>query len=180
MQFGSQPFASGHGFQRLRALGGHLVRYDLAGLERAARARRRWLTAMLVPYTIAGTIGLPWLLFGIAVDHVARVAVAVAAAALVTGILKRVWGRRRPDVVPRLVRRQRTTSFPSGHSATAVAAACALAVTAPALAPVWFGMAAVMAASRVYVGVHWPTDVMAGAALGAMVVMVPVAALVVA
>ncbi|MFJ9075549.1 bifunctional phosphatase PAP2/diacylglycerol kinase family protein [Streptomyces sp. NPDC102278] len=79
--------------------------------------------------------------------------------------------RRRPvlEGVPaaRQLRTQpQTTSFPSGHSASAFAFAAGLALEAPgwglALAPV----AASVAFSRVYTGVHYPSDVVAGAALG--------------
>ena len=60
-----------------------------------------------------------------------------------------------------------TTSFPSGHAATSVAGAMALARVWPAARWAMAGLAALIALSRVYVGVHYPTDVVAGALLGA-------------
>ncbi|MEU9478835.1 phosphatase PAP2 family protein [Streptomyces sp. NPDC048191] len=85
---------------------------------------------------------------------------------------KRSVRRARPvlDPVPlvrQLKRQPITTSFPSGHSASAAAFATGVALESPAwgaaLAPVAFSVAA----SRVYTGVHFPSDVLAGAALGA-------------
>ncbi|MGW2647523.1 phosphatase PAP2 family protein [Streptomyces sp. NPDC001393] len=85
---------------------------------------------------------------------------------------KRSVRRARPvlDPVPlaRQLRRQPiTTSFPSGHAASAAAFATGVALESPAwgaaVAPVAFSVAA----SRVYTGVHFPSDVLAGAALGA-------------
>ncbi|MFD9306156.1 bifunctional phosphatase PAP2/diacylglycerol kinase family protein [Streptomyces sp. NPDC060048] len=83
------------------------------------------------------------------------------------------WSVRRPrpllDGVPavrQLTTQPRTTSFPSGHSASAFAFTAGVALESPvwgaALAPV----AASVAFSRVYTGVHYPSDVLAGAALG--------------
>lgn len=128
--------------------------------------RRRWLTRLFVPYTIAGTSGAPWLAAGLITGHLLPVAAAVACAAVVAEAAKRFVRRPRPDVVPLLVRMQRTASFPSGHAATSAAAAAALCLAAPDLSVVWIAMACAMALSRVYVGVHWPSDVIAGAGLG--------------
>lgn len=83
------------------------------------------------------------------------------------------WSVRRPrpvlDGVPatrQLTTQPRTTSFPSGHAASAFAFTAGVALESPlwgvALAPV----AASVAFSRVYTGVHYPSDVVAGAALG--------------
>ena len=60
-------------------------------------------------------------------------------------------------------------SFPSGHSTTAFAAATAVAILSPRLRPLAFGLAAAVALSRVYLRVHFPLDVLAGAVLGAAV-----------
>ncbi|OIJ67867.1 bifunctional phosphatase PAP2/diacylglycerol kinase family protein [Streptomyces mangrovisoli] len=85
---------------------------------------------------------------------------------------KRSVRRARPvlDPVPlgrQLKRQPITTSFPSGHSASAAAFATGVALESPAwgaaVAPVAFSVAM----SRVYTGVHFPSDVLAGAALGA-------------
>ena len=86
----------------------------------------------------------------------------------------RQWiGRVRPSLVypePRpLVPTPHTGSFPSGHSATAFACATVIAWGSPRLAVPVFVLAALVAWSRVYVGVHWPLDVLGGAALGVLV-----------
>lgn len=153
-----------------------LTRLDEIAMRHVSRARRGWLTRLFVPYTTAGTVGLPWLAAGVAVGRASTVAAALVVAALASGLLKHHWRRRRPDAVSMLVRYPRTTSFPSGHAATAAAAACVLIVVAPQLAVLWIGMAALMAASRVYVGVHWPTDVAAGIGLGVVLVVLPLLA----
>lgn len=62
-----------------------------------------------------------------------------------------------------------SSSFPAGHAATAFAGALLLAFVMPRVAPYVLGFATLIAASRVYVGVHYPTDVLAGALLGAAV-----------
>jgi membrane-associated phospholipid phosphatase len=97
---------------------------------------------------------------------------AVTLASTTTNIaVKLAVGRERPPVaaVPagrRLRRQPVTTSFPSGHSASAAAFAVAAAREAPGAAmPLW-GLAAAVAWSRVWTGVHYPGDVAAGAAIG--------------
>jgi len=60
-------------------------------------------------------------------------------------------------------------SFPSGHAATSFAAATVLMFARPRLAPLWLLIAAAIGFSRVYVGVHYPLDIVGGAALGVAV-----------
>ncbi len=60
----------------------------------------------------------------------------------------------------------RSTSFPSGHSAAAFAFATGACEELPVLAPVLVPLAGAVAYSRVHTGVHYPSDVAAGAAIG--------------
>jgi undecaprenyl-diphosphatase len=63
-----------------------------------------------------------------------------------------------------------TSSFPSGHAATSFACAATLARFAPRrVAVLLYILAALIAYSRVYVGVHYPLDVLGGALLGLLV-----------
>ncbi|ARZ66961.1 phosphatase PAP2 family protein [Streptomyces sp. HU2014] len=102
-----------------------------------------------------------------------RGAVSLAvASATVNTIGKRSVRRLRPvlDGVPlvrRLSRQPITTSFPSGHSASAVAFATGVALENRAWGLALAPLAASVCFSRVYTGVHYPGDVLAGAALGA-------------
>src|SRR5579859_178945 len=58
-------------------------------------------------------------------------------------------------------------SFPSNHAVNTAAAAAVLSVAYPAGAPAFAGIAAVVGYSRVYVGAHYPSDVLGGFAMGA-------------
>ncbi|HEX3491919.1 MAG TPA: phosphatase PAP2 family protein [Streptosporangiaceae bacterium] len=96
----------------------------------------------------------------------------VAVASAVSNVIgKGLTGRARPsaEVPParRLTHGQpRTTSFPSGHAASAAAFATGAALELPALAVPVGALAAGVGASRVVTGVHYPSDVLAGFAIG--------------
>jgi len=101
-----------------------------------------------------------------------RGVVAIAlASSTANGAAKLSVRRRRPplDTVPRARRVRRipvTTSFPSGHSASAAAFATAVALEAPELAAPVGVLAAGVAVSRVWTGAHYPGAAGAGALLG--------------
>jgi membrane-associated phospholipid phosphatase len=87
-------------------------------------------------------------------------------------VVKPLGGRRRPDPVARevpaarQVRMPRSTSFPSGHSASAFAFATGVGRVLPREAVALRGLAALVAYSRVHTGVHYPGDVLAGSLMG--------------
>ena len=62
-----------------------------------------------------------------------------------------------------------TSSFPSGHTSTSFACAYVISRLAPRLTVYVFVLAALIGFSRIYVGVHYPLDVLAGAVLGLVV-----------
>ncbi|MGW0554000.1 phosphatase PAP2 family protein [Streptomyces sp. NPDC002926] len=147
-------------------------------------AARRWPGAepVLPRLSRSANHGLLW--FGVAAGMVAlgrgarsrRAAVrgvgslALASAAINT-IGKRSVRRARPmlDAVPvirRLKRQPFTTSFPSGHAASAAAFATGVALESKSWGAIVAPVAASVAFSRVYTGVHYPSDVLVGAALG--------------
>ena len=97
-----------------------------------------------------------------------RGAVAIGlASALANGPVKLLVRRARPRGAAPLVRRPRTSSFPSGHTASAFAFAVAVSCEVPPMAALLVPLAATVGYSRVYVGVHYPSDVLLGAVLGA-------------
>jgi undecaprenyl-diphosphatase len=125
-----------------------------------------------------GSFGAIWLLLAIAISASSRrrrwlwvqVGVAILVAEGVSGGLKLLLRRARPaaaesDPLP-LVDLPLTFSFPSGHATVSFACATVLTFAIPRLVVPLYALAALIAFSRVYVGVHYPSDVLAGAVLG--------------
>lgn len=128
-----------------------------------------WLLAIIV---IALLGGLWW--SGRMVQAV-YLGVSMAAALIINPLFKQVFERSRPT--GNALVHVSSAAFPSGHTTTATTIATALAVIAWPTRWRWpmIVLAALfsltMAASRVYLGVHWPTDVIAGLALGFTIAM---------
>ena len=90
--------------------------------------------------------------------------------ALVNLGIKSLFKRTRPAHEgdrPLQLRQPRTSSFPSGHATSAFTAA-ALLSDRDRLWPAYYGVAVVVAASRVYVRIHHASDVLAGVAVGVL------------
>ncbi len=135
-------------------------------------------------FVALGTIeklGFVWIVLAVLVGLVRRYGFgATALLAVTTGLatfaadavsfgLKDLTHRTRPfDAHPQIhpLYVVHSSSLPAGHAATAFAGATLLSYVAPRAAPLFALLAVAIGFSRVYVGVHYPTDVLAGAVVG--------------
>ena len=135
------------------------------------------LDGFFVALTRLGYAGAIWILIALVAAVawrrpvvLAGVAATVWCADLAALGIKDLVGRPRPFVTSPepepLILGVVGDSFPSGHATTAFAGAATLSRFLPGRWPVLFALAVAVAFSRVYVGVHFPADVLAGAALG--------------
>jgi membrane-associated phospholipid phosphatase len=100
--------------------------------------------------------------------------VVIALSGIVAQLVKHLIGRARPSLMPQLGAfhfdlfsiRTSLASFPSGHATTVFAAATALALFVPVWALPLFAGATLIAASRIAIGAHYLSDVVAGSLLG--------------
>lgn len=142
--------------------------------------RVKWapLTSVMRAFTLVGTAGALWgcfaagafLLTGLDPPRLLIPWAAVAASWTVAEGAKFLFDRARPyiwdsEIAP-LIKTPSSSSFPSGHSATAAAGALTLSLLYPPLAPLLVAAGLLVVVSRVYLGVHFPIDVLAGVALG--------------
>jgi undecaprenyl-diphosphatase len=137
-------------------------------------------------------LGLVWIVLAFVVALVTRrgLAAAVGWAVLAAGVtfaadavsfgMKDLVHRTRPfDAHPQIhpLYVVHSSSFPAGHAATAFAGAVLLSYLAPRAAPLFGLLAAAIGFSRVYVGVHYPGDVVAGALVGVVCGLVAIVVL---
>jgi undecaprenyl-diphosphatase len=136
------------------------------------------LTSLMRAFTIAGSAGAIWgflaavgfLLTGLEPSRLLIPWTAIAASWTVAEGAKYLFERTRPflwdtEIAP-LIKTPSSSSFPSGHSATAAAGAITLSVLYPPFAPVLVLAGLLVVLSRVYLGVHFPFDVLAGIVIG--------------
>ena len=142
--------------------------------------RVSWLDQVFVWLSKVGVFGWIFLVVALAVALLCRrpqIVVLTLGADLAADLLDRgikaTVDRPRPHLGPTeprpLVRLPTDASFPSGHAATCFACAVMLALLVPRLAVPVLVLASAIAYSRLYLGVHYPLDVIGGAGLGALV-----------
>jgi undecaprenyl-diphosphatase len=143
---------------------------------------------VFVGLSLVGYYGLVWIALAVPIARLAqrnvRFAVLLTAACvwsadLIALAIKLAVGRPRPfETIPEVDKLLGGTvgqSMPSGHAATSFAGAVVLTYLLPKAAPILFLLAIAISFSRIYVGVHYPSDVLVGAALAAAVGLTGVA-----
>jgi membrane-associated phospholipid phosphatase len=137
------------------------------------------LESVMKALGVAGEYAAVWATIGVAgaaVDEARRerwlAAAATGPAAIgVNFLVKVATSRKRPLIEehPPLARAPTKLSFPSAHATSSVAGATALSRVEPRLRPAVLTLAAAICVGRPYLGMHYPSDVLAGAALGALI-----------
>ena len=162
-------------------------RWDAAVAARVARwpvtPADRWLRRLSTVadrgalwVVVAGGLGLPPGRTPLRRAAVRGLASLGTTSLLVNLVLKRVFRRGRPDpagipAARALAHAPGSASFPSGHAASAAAFATGVAVESPLAGALVAPLALGVAWSRVHVGVHHPSDVVAGLAVGTAVAL---------
>ena len=136
------------------------------------------LTPIMRAFTVAGRAGALWGVFaflaylatGFETHNLLVPLTAVAVSWVIAEVAKFLFNRARPfisdtEIAP-LIRTPSSSSFPSGHSASAAAGAITLSAIYPAFAPALVLSGFLVALSRIYLGVHYPFDVLAGILIG--------------
>lgn len=140
--------------------------------------KNKYLDILMPIITIMGNLGLIWIIiaFGLFFNKPYKVIGEIILITLVIstiigeGIVKHLVRRIRPcnDIsdINLLITKPMSYSFPSGHTLSSFAIAEVLSVSFNKYSLIFIGMASLIALSRLYLYVHYPTDIIGGIALG--------------
>jgi undecaprenyl-diphosphatase len=167
-----------------------LLEHEVSGVDRTiligvAKARTPWLTVVAVDLTALGSVTLVVLISTIALcvllllkDRMGalQLVAAFVGAGILTTTIKNYIDRPRPEVVPQLIQVS-GLSYPSGHSLAAASFYLTVAILVCrhlqrtghqiAILAMTVGIILLVGISRIYLGVHYPSDVASGISLGA-------------
>ena len=157
--------------------------FDAQLLEVLRAWHAPWLDVLMSVVTISGIMGGIWQLLALIGLTRARWRAAAWRTLLtvwlcvlvVDVVAKPLFNRTRPNVPPAPTRTlapaSDAPSFPSGHATASIAGAIAFSRMWPSAAAAWWTLAALIAYSRIYLGHHYPSDILGGAILGALVAL---------
>ncbi len=167
-----------------------LLEHEASGVDRTiligfAKARTPWLTVMAVDLTALGSVTLVVLISTLALcvlllfkDRMGALQLVAASvgAGILTSTIKNYIERPRPEVVTQLIQVS-GLSYPSGHSLAAASLYLTVAILVCrhlqrtghqiAILAMTVGIILLVGTSRIYLGVHYPSDVASGISLGA-------------
>src|SRR4051794_2929346 len=170
--------------RRARGVRAAVLRLDCAVFDRVAGAHAPRLDRAVPLLSRSANHSAIWIVFAVGLAasgqrRGVRAAIRGLGSVAVTSLVvnqgvKRVVRRPRPSLrkvpgVRRVAVGPLTTSFPSGHAASAAAFTAGVAAELSPVAPALALLAGAVGASRVYVGVHYPLDVVVGAFAGAAI-----------
>lgn len=141
--------------------------------------RVEWLNPIMKSFSLIGNFGFIWILICLALIITAKyrkvgiaALISLALCFIVSNlIIKNLVARPRPydEIInlSRIIAAQNDYSFPSGHTCSSFAVAHTLFLTRKdKYAWLYYILAGLIALSRIYVGVHYPSDILAGIAIG--------------
>ena len=161
-----------------------ILNFDFSLLDSISALKNEYLDKIMVFFTLLGENGFLWIVLALillSVKKTRKIGACVALALvldllLVNITIKPLVARARPFVlksdIELLINAPRDFSFPSGHTAASFAAAVSVFLFNKKWGSVLLGVAAIIAFSRLYLYVHYPTDVLGGILCGLLVAII--------